>query len=129
MTPDELVRRFIGAIERLQLEEALALVSDDVVYDNVPFGPVTGPDAIRATLGPFVGGYDEVEWVVRHQVAQGTIDDGVVCNERVDRFRRGDEWHELPVAGVFEVRGGRITLWRDYFDRGTLLALLDGSTG
>jgi limonene-1,2-epoxide hydrolase len=23
---------------------------------------------------------------------------------------------ELPVAGVFEIRGGKISAWRDYFD-------------
>jgi len=40
-----------------------------------------------------------------------------VMNERSDRFRVGDAWIDLPVAGVFEVGGdGRITLWRDYFD-------------
>ena len=39
--------------------------------------------------------------------------------ERVDRFRAGDTWLELPVCGVFEVRDGRITLWRDYFDLAT----------
>jgi limonene-1,2-epoxide hydrolase len=27
----------------------------------------------------------------------------------------------LPVAGIFEIRDGRITLWRDYFDKATLL--------
>lgn len=41
-------------------------------------------------------------------------------NERLDRFRIGGGWLELPVAGVFEVDGdGAITLWRDYFDMGT----------
>lgn len=124
MTPDELVRRFIAAIEQFELDTALALLSDDCVYDNVPFGAVTGPDAVRATLGPFVAGYEEIDWVVRHQVSHGDLDDGVVLNERVDRFRKGDTWHELPVAGVFEVRGGRITLWRDYFDRDTLVRIL-----
>jgi len=47
----------------------------------------------------------------------------VVLNERSDRFRSGDRWFELPVAGVFVVRDGRIQLWRDYFDRDTLMAV------
>jgi limonene-1,2-epoxide hydrolase len=38
-------------------------------------------------------------------------------NERSDRFRIGEAWIDLPVAGVFEVgEDGRISLWRDYFD-------------
>ena len=51
-------------------------------------------------------------------IESGSIDDGAVFTERVDRFRAGDTWIELPVAGLFLVSGGRITLWRDYFDWG-----------
>jgi limonene-1,2-epoxide hydrolase len=38
-------------------------------------------------------------------------------NERTDvlRARSGTEVR-LPVAGVFEVRDGLITAWRDYYD-------------
>jgi limonene-1,2-epoxide hydrolase len=42
-------------------------------------------------------------------------------NERTDRFLLKGEWVDLPVAGVFEVRDGRITLWRDYFDLPTIM--------
>ena len=46
-------------------------------------------------------------------------DGSTVFNERLDRFRIGDGWLELPIAGVFEVDDdGKITLWRDYFDMG-----------
>jgi len=30
----------------------------------------------------------------------------------------------LPVAGVFEIQNGKITLWRDYFDRQTIIDLM-----
>jgi len=43
----------------------------------------------------------------------------VVFTERVDRFQMGDKKVELPVAGVFEVRDGKIAAWRDYFDMPT----------
>jgi limonene-1,2-epoxide hydrolase len=36
--------------------------------------------------------------------------------ERVDVFTYPDKSIELPVAGVFEVRGDKIAAWRDYFD-------------
>ena len=46
----------------------------------------------------------------------------VVMNERTDRFlieRDGEEkWAEAPVAGIFEIRDGKIAAWRDYFDMG-----------
>jgi limonene-1,2-epoxide hydrolase len=44
-----------------------------------------------------------------------------VLNERDDRLLMGGTWRSLPVTGVFEVRDGLITLWRDYFDRDTLM--------
>jgi limonene-1,2-epoxide hydrolase len=46
---------------------------------------------------------------------------GTVLNEREDRFEIHGRWVTLPVAGIFEIRDGRITLWRDYFDKATLL--------
>jgi limonene-1,2-epoxide hydrolase len=41
---------------------------------------------------------------------------GAVLNERTDRFKLDERWIELPVMGVFELRGGKISAWRDYFD-------------
>ena len=122
--PAALVTKFISAIERLELPHALALLSDDCEYDNVPLGKVVGPEAVGNALAPFLDRYDRVEWVVHHQVSSGNLDHGVVMNERLDRFRSGEKWVELPVAGLFIVRHGKIAVWRDYFDRDTLLQLL-----
>lgn len=119
--PVDVVNHFIAAIERFDLEHALTHLTDDCEYDNVPMGKVVGRDQVRATLEPFVSRFDEVVWVVHHQVASGNLDHGVVMNERLDRFRAGDRWLDLPVAGLFVVRHGQIALWRDYFDRDTLL--------
>jgi len=61
---------------------------------------------------------------VHHEVSSGNLDHGVVMNERLDRFGNGDRWLELPVAGLFVVQHGQISLWRDYFDRESLLSQL-----
>ena len=37
-------------------------------------------------------------------------------NERLDRFCTRDRWIEIPVAGLFVLRDGTISLRRDYFD-------------
>lgn len=118
--PGAIVTQFINLIEARRVPDALALLAPDCEYDNVPIGKVTGPEQVGAILGPFVDRYDEVDWVVHHQVVSGTADDGVVMNERTDRFRCGERWVELPVMGLFLVRGGKIELWRDYFDLATL---------
>jgi limonene-1,2-epoxide hydrolase len=116
MTPAETVTEFIARLCRFDIDGACELVSDDVEYDNVPMGKNHGPQGIRDLLGPMVGGLDEVDWVVHRQAATGAV----VMNERTDRFRQGDDWLELPVAGVFELNpAGLITLWRDYFDMAT----------
>lgn len=127
--PAALVTSFIAAIERGDLDHALSHLTDDCEYDNVPIGKVVGREAVRGTLAPFLSLYEEVQWTIHHQVASGSLDHGVVMNERSDRFRAGEVWVELPVAGVFLVRHGQIQLWRDYFDRDTLMRLLAGNTG
>ena len=42
-----------------------------------------------------------------------------VVAERIDRTRVGDKPVDLPCCGVFQLEGGKIKLWRDYFDLGT----------
>ena len=122
-TAASVVDAFIAAICADDLEQALTMVSDDVVYDNVPIGAVTGPDGIRQALGGFLASATGIDWVVHRQIADGNV----VMNERTDRFEMGGSWHDLPVMGVFEVEDGRITLWRDYFDMAPLQALLGGA--
>jgi limonene-1,2-epoxide hydrolase len=116
MSPEETVNEFIARVLRMDLDGACELVSDDVEYDNVPMGKVTGPDGIKSILGPMVESLDAAEWIIHRQVAAGPI----VMNERTDRFGKDGKWLDLPVAGVFEVHDGKITLWRDYFDMATM---------
>jgi limonene-1,2-epoxide hydrolase len=115
MTPLDTVHAFIGHLERLDLEAGLELLADDVEYDNVPMRKVHGRDAVRESLAPFLAACTEVAWPIHHEAASGEV----VMNERVDRFKMPHGWVELPVAGLFVVRDGRIVLWRDYFDLGT----------
>jgi limonene-1,2-epoxide hydrolase len=64
-------------------------------------------------LSGFLGSAERVEWEVLRQVEQGNT----VMNERIDRFWLPDEKKiSLRVAGVFEVRDGKVAVWRDYFD-------------
>jgi limonene-1,2-epoxide hydrolase len=125
MTPAETVDEFVKRVVAMDLDGAVELVSDDVEYDNVPMGKNFGPEAMKTFLGAMVGGIDEVEFVIHRQVAEGSV----VMNERVDRFRLGEKWIDLPVMGTFEVDAdGRITLWRDYFDMATFSDQLAAAT-
>jgi limonene-1,2-epoxide hydrolase len=123
MTSQQLVNDFIRSVVRKDLDAALALVADDIEYDNVPMGKVFGPQGVRSVLEPFIAGASEIDWVVHREASSGEI----VFNERTDRFHIGGRWLEIPVVGVWQVRGGKIALWRDYFDMPTFTAQMTPS--
>jgi limonene-1,2-epoxide hydrolase len=113
MTPGETVTALIKANEARDIDALLAVVTDDIVYENVPMGVMNGTEEVRAMLAPFLAGAERVTWEVLEQVESGDT----VMNERIDRFwLAGDHKIELRVAGVFKVRDGKVSVWRDYFD-------------
>lgn len=119
LLPLETVRRFMTLMEPLDYDAALKLVSDTVDYINPPpLGAVRGPAGIRGVLEPFFKPTLENEFTILREAAAGPI----VMLERLDRHRLADKWVELPVTGVFEVRDGLITYWRDYFDVATIMS-------
>ena len=69
-------------------------------------------------LGPFFAPVLENEL----KILQTAVSGNTVFVERLDRHRLPDKWVELPVTGVFEVKDGLITVWRDYFDMPTILS-------
>ena len=121
--PEDVVDALIAACNAKDIEAALACFDEHVVYHNVPLDPVTGHAGVRAVLEPFLGAAQEVDWVVHKSVSNGV---DCVMNERTDRFLLSKGWAELPVMGVFEVKDGRITAWRDYFDMAAVQPLLAG---
>ena len=113
--PETVVREFCAAFARRDVDELLGYFTDDAVYHNIPMAPVTGKDGIREVLNLFLPSSTAVAFEVRHTAVRGNV----VLNERVDRFTMGGKEVALPVAGVFEIRDGRIAAWRDYFDFAT----------
>ncbi len=106
------VRDFLGALERLDVEGAMALTTPDVVYQNVPLPPAKGTAAVERTLRWMTryGTGFEVEY---HNVAASG---GTVLTERTDVLIAGRVRAAFWVCGTFEVRDGKIALWRDRFD-------------
>lgn len=122
MNAVETVNEFIRLIDAKDIEGAVALCADDVEYDNVPMGKNLGRAAVLEFLMPMVAGVDEVQFIVHRQAATGNV----VINERTDRFTKGGVSADIAVAGVFEVDDeGRIVLWRDYFDMGSVAAVME----
>jgi limonene-1,2-epoxide hydrolase len=113
MTPGEAVTTLIKANEARDIDAILAALTEDCVYENVPMAVLNGHAEVRAMLTPFAESAKRIEWELLHQVEQGNI----VMNERIDRFWMADGTEiTLRVAGLFEVRDGKVAVWRDYFD-------------
>jgi limonene-1,2-epoxide hydrolase len=108
---DAMVRAFLAAWERRDTEYILDRFTDDAVYHSIPLTPIVGKPAIRAWVAAFAG-RPPGRLEIRHQVASGDI----VMNERIDYITLNGSPVVLPICGVFEIEGGRIAAWREYFD-------------
>jgi limonene-1,2-epoxide hydrolase len=62
------------------------------------------------------------DYEIRNIAANGDT----VLTERIDRVGPPGLTAPVPVMGVFEVRNGKITAWRDYFDSALAGKLLGG---
>ena len=120
---EAVVRAFIAAFNANDLDRIMGFFAEDAVYHNIPVQPVKGTAAIRGVIQGFLGMATQVDWIV-HQLAE--TQEGVVLNERTDRFLIRGKWIELPVMGAFRLREGRIAEWRDYFDMKQFQSQLSG---
>jgi limonene-1,2-epoxide hydrolase len=111
-TPLEVVERFFEAMAAHDLEGAISLLHEDIVYQNVPFPADRGKEAVVRRLKSFEPFVTKFEVRMVNIAANGPI----VLTERVDVLSGPWVYLDIWVCGTFEVRGGRIILWRDYFD-------------
>ena len=112
---EKVIRSFIAAWSRLDPQELGRYFAEDGVYHNMPIGPVSGRENVEKLIQGFVASWTETTWDLRHVLCAGNV----VIAERVDRIRAGGKSVDLPCVGVFELEGGKIAKWRDYFDMAT----------
>ena len=110
---EKVVTEFCNAWPRKNIDELLGFFTDDAVYHNIPLEPARGKAAIRGVINTFLPMAKSLHFKVLKSASSGNV----VFNERVDVFDLGNgKTISLPVAGVFEVTGSKISAWRDYFD-------------
>ena len=109
---ERVVTDFLAAWERGNIDEIMGFFAADAVYHNIPVPAVHGAPAIREAFLGFAKLMDSIVLENLNVAANGNV----VFTERIDHFRWKGKSLALPVAGVFEVRGGKITAHRDYFD-------------
>jgi len=112
---EQVVLAFIQAWSRLDPAELATFFTEDGVYHNMPAQPVQGRAQIEGFIGGFTAAWTETSWEVLNVVSSGDV----VIAERIDHTHAGEKSVDLPVVGVFEMEGGKIKVWRDYFDLAT----------
>ena len=118
-TPIETVTAFIAEWGKGN-EEMLASYRDfftaATVWENVGLSVTTGGEEAVALLQGFETAYGvhHIKVDMLNIAAAGNV----VLTERVDRMmdRNGNEGWVVRMMGVFEVEGGKIARWREYFD-------------
>jgi limonene-1,2-epoxide hydrolase len=112
------VRRIVEGWPDMSVQDWREVCTDDVRYQNMPWDRTVtvGPDEVHRMLEGFAGRF-EVGLEVHHL----GVDGNAAFSERTEHFvpRPGvdGETFDLPVTGVFELRDGKVSAWRDYFDR------------
>ncbi|GAB2999743.1 limonene-1,2-epoxide hydrolase family protein [Mycobacterium bourgelatii] len=105
------VEGFLNALQDEDFDTVEASFDDNLVYENAGYSRIKGGRRTAALLRRMEGriGFE----VKIHRVA---ADGSAVLTERTDVLVFGPLRIQFWVCGVFEVRDGRITLWRDYVD-------------
>ncbi|MET0236554.1 MAG: limonene-1,2-epoxide hydrolase family protein [Kibdelosporangium sp.] len=112
-------RKMIDAWNRLDWDLVIDLFAEDgSLHSMMEEKATVGRDEIGRRIRKLAEGATEVDIEVR---TIGVIG-GAVFTERVDRFVNNGNHGEVPVVGVLEIADGRVTSWREYYDRATLLS-------
>ncbi|MGH7961005.1 MAG: limonene-1,2-epoxide hydrolase family protein [Candidatus Binatia bacterium] len=107
------------------INRVLSCLSEDAYFYNGPFETVTGHKAIHNVIAPILAhrALEKVE--IKNTASSGEL----VMNERVETWAKGDVRIQLPIVGIFTVKGDKIVRWCDYFDGGTAMPFLEALKG
>lgn len=115
-TADErMVLEFFDAWNAADLERILAAFGPDPAYIDMPLPPRRGLAAIRKYIEAVFANYS-----IRIETLLIGSSGSSIFTERIDHLGRDGREVPLPVAGVMEIKDGKIEAWRDYLDLGTV---------
>jgi limonene-1,2-epoxide hydrolase len=105
------VEVLLAALQDQDIDAAGAVLDEHLVYQNVGFPTIRGRARAMKLFRGMEGraGFE----VKTHRIA---VNGSTVLTERTDALVFGRVRLQFWVCGVFEVKDGRITLGRDYFD-------------
>jgi limonene-1,2-epoxide hydrolase len=105
------VETFLYALQSEDFDTADSTLADNILYLNVGYTKMRGR---KRVIKLFRAGQGRMRFEVKfHRIA---TDGNAVLTERTDALIFGPVRLQFWVCGIFEVHGGKITLWKDYFD-------------
>ena len=116
------IREFVESWSSLDAAQLASYFAEDGTYFNMPAQPVVGRANIEQFIAGFSASWTETTWDILNISGDGSV---VYC-ERLDRTKTTQGNVDLPCFGVFEMRDGKIHVWRDYFDMGTYVNAMTG---
>ena len=113
--PADVVVRFLHALAAFDVDEALDLVAEDLVYSNVSLPTLYGRARFERIARPWLRpGRMGFNVHLNHVATEGHV----VLTDRIDELAYGRFAARFWVYGRFVVGDddGKITVWRDSFD-------------
>ncbi|GAB2658189.1 limonene-1,2-epoxide hydrolase family protein [Prescottella soli] len=120
-TPDagaavQVVEDFFAALTDRDVDRACRYLAPDVVWQNSTLPTLRGLPTVRRALAFANRPALRFEAEMQHITSDGAT----VLTERIDTLVVGPLRSTFWVCGTFELRDGRITLWRDRFSWGNV---------
>ena len=113
---EQVVRTFLKGWDTLDLELAMAQVTDDMCYLNQPLEAIRGKENVVKLIGSILKLAKKAEFKLLNVIGSGNK----VLTERLDcwDWDGSGTWQlKLPVCGIFELTpDGKIYEWRECYD-------------
>ena len=120
---EQVVVDFFKAFEHKDWEGALDYLTDDCVHDDKPVGIHAGKEEIRNFFAPQMKSMESFRAELKETLSIGNM----VMNERIDTVvLQNGKKGVLPVMGAFEIKEGKIAVWRDYYDIASFTKQISG---
>lgn len=111
-------KAMIAAWNVMDWSAATALMTENARLHSMMIEPVVGRDVIHERFVHLGAMAKSIDLQVRNM---GVIN-GTLFMERLDTFVCNGKSGAVPVVGVLEFDGDKISVWREYYDRNQLLS-------